>query len=470
MEKDGKIPQLTLGQAFIGFLIPMGSMILLILNQVNVAIAMMIAVFLLAIIGVIYHFPWASIESAMNEGISQVSGAIIVMMLVGLMVASWLSSGTIPALLYYGMKFINPQFFLPICFLLTAFIATCTGTSWGAISTIGVVLCGMSEQLGVPIYIAAGAVISGAFFGDKMSPLSDTTLLASASSECSIYDLIVAMCYTTFPATLICLVLYYFLGIKATGTVDLSSIAVLNETLEANFQIGILNLLPLLIVLTLSYRRVNSFITFGAGTGSAIVLSMCLQGYSFLENLKFIMSGFVIHTGLKGLDTLLNRGGLSSMLYLVGTIIICGMLSGLFTKMKILTTIVDSLSGRLHSPRGTLVGVACASAIMAIMGGQYPAITIPAVAFKGSCDELDIHRAVLGRTMQDVGTMIGALIPWNAWTIGYMTVLGTGSLKFIPFTFLCILSPLISLINIGLLNGVFRKNDQVVYRPLLRRQ
>lgn len=188
--------EITINRALFGFLAPILILILLIALGADVTIAALVALFVMIVYCSYIGYSWDVIDKAMSEGVRQIATASMIMLLVGCMVAVWMSSGTIPTLLYYGMKIISPQIFLPICFILPAFMSVCTGTSWGSISTIGVVLCSMSTGLGIPMAMAAGAVISGAFFGDKMSPLSDTTLLASSSTEVPLFDHIKSMWYT----------------------------------------------------------------------------------------------------------------------------------------------------------------------------------------------------------------------------------------------------------------------------------
>ena len=470
-EKGSKgLREMTTGCALAGFLMPILVMIVLIVLGAEMTIASLAALFVMIGFCMFMGFKWERLDAAMAEGGRQVATAAMIMLLVGCMVAAWISSGTIPTLLYYGMKIITPKLFLPICFIVPAFMAICTGTSWGSISTIGVVLCGMAAGLGIPVGMAAGAVISGAFFGDKTSPLSDTTLLTASACEVPLFKHIASMWYTTLPGTLICLVLYTVLGLKASGNIDVAAVNELSNGLTASFHISPLHIIPVALVLILSVRQAPTLLTFGTGIGSGIVWSMIFQGRGFMENLNYIMNGFSIESGMESLDGLLNRGGFSSMLSLVGIMLILGMLSGLFSESHVLTVLVNKLSKKLNTPGTILAGVWLSSLIICVIGGQYVAVTIPAVAFKDVCDEMDINRAVLSRTLGDVGVMVAALIPWNAWVIGYGVVLGGITVnEFIPYTFLPMLCPIISMIHNFAGVGLFHKDDEVKYRPLWRR-
>ena len=463
--------EMTVGRALFGFFVPILVLIVLIVVGADVTIGALAALFAMVLFCIYIGYDWDKIDKAMAEGIKQIAGGAMIMLLVGCMVAVWMSSGTIPSLLYFGIQIITPKLFLPICFILPAFMSVCAGTSWGSISTIGVVLCGMSEGLGIPVAMAAGAVISGAFFGDKMSPLSDTTLLASSSCEVPLFTHIKSMWYTTIPGTIICLVVYTILGMNASGNIDTVAIGELTNGLTANFNISLLHIIPVALVLILSIKQVPAFLAFGVGIGSGIIWSMIFQGKSFIENLGYIMDGFSIESGVDSVDTLVNRGGFSSMLSLVGILLVLGMLSGLFSESGVLNILVNSLSKKLNKPGTMMLGVWISSFIICLIGGQYPAIAIPAVAFKDVCDDMDINRAVLSRTLEDVGTMVAAIIPWSAWVIGYGVVLGGVSVQeFIPFTFLPMICPILTMINNFLGIGMYHKDEEVKYRPLYRRK
>ena len=473
MEKkeNRSLKEITVGRAMFGFFAPILVLIILIALGADVTIAALAALFVMIIFCMYIGYDWSKVDAAMAEGVRQIATAAMIMLLVGCMVAVWMSSGTIPTLLYYGMKIITPRLFLPICFILPAFMAVCAGTSWGSISTIGVVLCGMAEGLGIPVAMAAGAVISGAFFGDKMSPLSDTTLLAASSCEVPLFTHIKSMWYTTVPGTIICLVVYTILGMNASGQIDAALVNELSNGLSSSFNISPIHIIPVLLVLILSVKQVPAFIAFGTGIGAGIIWSMIFQGRGFIENLGYIMNGFSIESGVESVDTLVNRGGFSSMLSLVGILLVLGMLSGLFSESGVLNILVNKLSKKLNTPGTIMLGVWVSSLIICLIGGQYPAIAITAVAFKDVCDDMDINRAVLSRTLEDVGTMVAAIIPWSAWVIGYGVVLGGVSVQqFIPYTFLPMLCPIIALINNFLGIGMYRSNDEVKYRPFWRRK
>lgn len=462
--------EMTLKNAVIGFLLPMIVMIPLIIWGVSLTLAIFMAVLTACAYGYVMKFSWTDLEDAMSEGIKSIASASMIMILVGALIGVWMASGSIPAMLYYGLKIINPTFFLPVAFLLSAFVAIVTGTSWGAIGTIGVALIGMSGGLGIPLYFTAGAIISGAQMGDKMSPLSDTTLLASASAEVSVFQHIVSMFYTTVPAAVICLVLYGIIGFQYSGSMDYSQVNVLTDGITSAFRINLLVLVPVVLVLLLSMKQVPAFVTFSIGLIISGIWAWLFQGVQIADSFGYAMNGYVAETGIESLDGLLSRGGISGMLELVSVVLMAGMLSGLLEKMKVLNTIVDALTRKVRSVGGIISATLASSFLLAIItGSQYPPLTIPAVAFKDTFDRLDIHRAVLSRTMEDMGTLLCAILPWGIATAFYSATLGVEPLAYIPFTFLPFLSPIFAIINAWTGIGVFRKADTVKYRPFWRR-
>ncbi len=469
-KKAKEMKEMTTGRALMGFLIPIALLIGLLALGLDVSIATLIALFAMVIFCMAMNMPWERIDAAMAEGIKQISIGAIIMLLVGCMVAAWMASGTIPTLLYYGLKIIHPAVFLPVCFLLTVIMSVCTGTSWGSISTIGVVLCGMSEGLGLPLGVTAGAVISGAYVGDKMSPLSDCTLLGAATAEVDLFDHIKSMFYTMVPAGIICLVAYFFLGLRASGSIDTAAVANLSDGMKENFSISFLHLIPVIAVLVLSAKKVPSFLAFGVGIGLGVLWAIIFQGRGLTETLGFLMNGFYVDTPNEAVATLVNRGGFSSMLGLVGTMIVLGMLSGLLSETRVLNILVEKLSRKLSSPASILTGAWFSAGLIAVIGGQYPSLAISSVAFKDICDEKDIHRAVLSRTVSDIGVVLCLFIPWNVWTMGIGVVLGCTVYDFMPYVFFGMLCPVLSLIFNYTGIGLFRSSDDIKYKPFWRRR
>lgn len=463
--------ELSFRQALLGFLLPLAAVISLVLSGNNIVIALFSAVLVESVYCLILGFKWAEIDSAIMKGGSAMLGAVLIMILVGIMIATWMASGTIPSLLYYGMKIINPMFFLPITFILCILTSLATGTSWGTAGTMGIALVGVASGLGIPLPLVVGCILSGALIGDKMSPLSDSVLLASASSETNIFDLIPCMLYSTVPLGVICLVFYAFAGFKyGNAQMNLESVNVLTEGLKSNFMINPLMLIPPIIVIAMSMKKCPGFLTFTAGIVTSILLAMLFQHQSLNLVLNFAVNGYVCKSGIKSLDGLLSRGGALSMGQIVFASLMAGMFSGTLKNLGILDVLMTRLKVVINSSRSLIVTTVCVCIVLMMGGGgQYTTLTLPGAAFGKFYKELDVHSAVLGRTMEDIGTMIDPIIPWTVSGIFYSGLFGIPVAAYFPFTIIAFLSPVMSVFNGLTGSGVFHCNDKINYKPLWRR-
>ena len=434
---EEKQQELSLGKAIFGFVIPFGIVLVMVLSGIDVLAALLVATFSLLIYGLVIGFKWDYLEKSFTEGAAGMLGSMFVMLLVGIMIAVWIASGSVPALLYYGLKIINPQFFLPLAFLICVITSIATGTCWGTAGTMGIALMGVAAGMGIPLPLAAGAIISGAHVGDKLSPLSDTTLLASASTGTKLFDHITSMLYTTVPISIACIIIYAVMGMKYGGSAfDTTQIQELTQGLADNFNINILMLVPPVLVIVLSVLHFPSFASFGIGIGVSIIWAMLFQHVNIGDLLSTALYGYEAQTGMESLDSLLSRGGALSMDYTIFVTIVAGMFTGLSKGMGTLSTIMKAIRTKVHTPGGliTLTTVTCIA--MQASSDQYCTLTIPGAAFKETYEEMDINSCVLSRTMEDTGTLIGSIIPWDVSAIFFAGTLGVSTLEYIPYTFL----------------------------------
>ena len=462
----------SFNQALVGFILPLVGVISLVLTGNNIVIALFAAVLIEAVYCLFHGFHWSEIEDALIKGGSGMLGAVMVMILVGIMIAVWMASGTIPTLLYYGMKIISPSIFLPITFVLCMLTALATGTSWGAAGTMGIALIGVASGMGMPLPMVAGAIIAGAIIGDKMSPLSDSVLLASASSETPIFDLITCMFYTTVPLGIVCLIVYGILGMRyGGGEMDLGTIHILTEGLSATFRINILMLLPFLIVLVMSAKKCAGFLTFTCGILSGIILAVLFQGQSLNEVLDYAVNGYVCTSGIGSMDSLLSRGGALSMGQIVFASLMAGMFSGSLKYMGTLEVLMSKLKRVIKNSKSLVITTVCVCILLMMGGGgQYSTLTLPGAAFGDFYKEMDVHSAVLGRTMEDVGTMIEPIVPWTVSGIYYSGLFGVSVAQYFPYTIIAFLSPMLAIVNAAFGIGIFRCSDKIVYKPFWRRK
>lgn len=463
--------KLSFQTALAGFLIPLAAVIFLVISGADIVIALFSAVLIETVFCLVIRVPWEEINDAMMKGGSGMLGAILIMILVGIMVATWMASGTIPALLYYGTKLITPALFLPVTFILCTLAALATGSSWSSAATMGIALLGIAEGMGMPLPLVVGAIISGAIVGDKMSPLSDSVLLASASTETDIFDLIACLMYTTVPLCIVCLVFFGVSGLKYSGAaINLEGIAALTDGLLASFTINPIMLLPLLIVLVMSLKKCPSFLAFAAGILSSILIAVVFQGEKFMDVLAYAVNGFHIESGVEAVDRLLNRGGALSMGQVVFASMMAGMFSGLLKNLGILEVLMEKLRLVVKTSRSLIISTVCICALLMMGGGgQYTTLTLPGAAFGKFYEDMDIHSSVLGRTLEDIATMLDPIIPWTVSGIYYSGLFNVPVAAYTPFTIIAFLSPVIAIINALFGIGVFRRNDRVRYNPFWRR-
>ncbi|MDD2230908.1 MAG: Na+/H+ antiporter NhaC [Candidatus Cloacimonetes bacterium] len=465
-EKENNV-NLTVVKALFGFLLPLVVIIAVVLSGNDIGIALLLGLFVLVAYGLIIGFKWQFIQDALVEGGKSVLVAVIIMIFVGITIGVWMISGTVPSLLYYGLKLLSPAVFLPVAFILCGLTSLATGTSWGTAGTMGVALMGVAYGMGMPLPLAAGCIVSGAHIGDKLSPLSDTTLLASASTGTDLFDHIISMLYTTVPASIICLVAYTLMGLKySKSALDLGQIEVITQGLAKSANINLLMLIPAILVITLAVLRLPSLAVFGIGIVVSMLWAIIFQGATPNDVLGVAVNGFSAQTGIADVDSLLSRGGILSMMSTVYVSILAGMFAGLLHKTRILVVLMNQVKRVIHSVGGliTTVTVACL-ALMLGGGGQYATMTLPGVAFRESFDEFDVHSGVLSRTMEDTGTLVGSIIPWDVSAIFFASALGVPTLKLLPYALLPLLSPVLAVVQGYLGHGVYRKDDKMKFKP-----
>jgi Na+:H+ antiporter, NhaC family len=381
--------------------------------------------------------------------------SIAILMTVGMIVGVWIASGTVPVLIFYGLKILNPEIFLAAGMMLCAVVSVSLGTSWGTTATVGLALIGIGNGFDIPMYWTAGAIVSGAFFGDKISPLSDTTNLAPAVTGVNLFDHIRNMLPTTVPAMLIAFTIYLFVGFNliGDGEVDFSKIEAITSGLENNFNLTLWGLLPPLLVIVLALNKMPALPSLFAGVFSGALLAIFVQGVSLHEVFNFMQAGYKIETGVAEIDGLLNRGGIQSMTWVITLVIIALGFGGALERTHCLETIIKVILSRVKSFFG-LQAAATSTAIATnlVAGDPYLSIALPGRMFTSAYVKKGYSKLNLSRAVEEGGTLISPLIPWNAGGAFVITALGLGisdgnieNLLYIPLAFACWLSPLIGL-------------------------
>ena len=390
-------------------------------------------------------YSWSELQEGVIEKISSSLPALMILWAVGLLIGSWVFSGTIPMIIYYGVDLISPQYLVLTAFVIAAIISTVTGTSWGSAGTVGVAIMGIAQGLDVNLAATAGAVVAGAYFGDKLSPLSDTTNLAPIAAGSELYEHIKHMFYTTIPATIVAIAAYLFFGSEAasSGANVSESVLALQGQLDKIFHWNILLLLPVFLVLAGSVLKWPTIPVMIIASLFSVILGVIIQGFSLKNGFISVMTGFnVTMSGVemefsKDITKLLNRGGVSSV-NSTTILVICAMgFAGIISKTGMLTKVLHTIMARVKSTAGVIIStIGSCLTVAFVTGSSYLSILIPGEMFKDFYKEKNLAAKNLSRTLEDSGTVIVPLIPWSA-AGAYMTAtLGVPTVEYLPWAIL----------------------------------
>jgi len=425
-------------------------------------IALLFATFTAALIGLKNGYTWKKLEQAMIEGITLSLGAIIILLMVGALIGTWLLSGTVPTLIYYGLQIINPSWFYAASCLICGIVAMSIGSSWTTAATIGVALLGVATGLGLEQVVTAGAVISGAYFGDKLSPLSETTNLAPAVAGADLFEHIHHMLWTTVPSFIIALIIFIFMGFNAGGSTEAGRIDEIVNLLEQNFNIGFEMLVPLVVLLFLAIRKMPAFPAISIGAVLGAIWAMLFQsdlinsqidasqgqaiGYFKLVWTTFF-DGFSIDTGDEKMDSLLSGGGMAGMLTTTWLIMTALMFGAIMEKTGLLDMFVKSIL-KIAKSTGSLITATIATCIgtNAVAADQYIAIVVPGRMFKDEYEKRGLKPVNLSRTLEDGGTITSPLIPWNTCGAYMQSVLLINPFDYAMFAFFNLINPFLAVV------------------------
>lgn len=383
-----------------------------------------------AIMAMYLGHKWEAIEKMMFAGINKAMQSIIILLIVGILIGIWINAGVVPTMIYYGLKILKPQIFFLAALLICSITALATGTSWGTVGTMGVALMGIGMGLNLNPGMIAGAVISGSYFGDKMSPLSDTTNLAPAMAGTDVMSHIKAMMLPTGIVYGICIIFYTVLGFVQFkgGNADMSQVQVFSDVIAEQFKINPLLLLPPLIVIVAVALKVPAIpgITLGIITGA--ILGLIIQpAHDFGSILVCAYGGFTCETGVAEIDDLLSSGGLTGMFYSVSMTIIAMMFGGIMEGTKILEVIVNKIKTLAKGPAGLVALTECTCILSnATMPEQYISIVVPGSMYANEYKNMGLHPTVLSQSLEGSGTVTSALIPWNTCGMFLLSTLGIG--------------------------------------------
>ncbi len=411
-------------------------------------VPILLGVFVAAVIGLRAGFSWKDIESGMLNGITNSLQAIVILCIIGILIGVWILSGVVPTLLYYGLKILHPSIFLPAALIICSITSLATGTSWGTTGTIGIALIGIGGGLGFPLPLVAGTVLSGAYFGDKMSPLSDTTNLAPAMAGTDLYTHIKHMSYTTGVSYALTLVINIIIGFfYGGGQANLEKVNQILTGIDAQFSINPLMLIPPALVMVLAMRKIPAVPGIVIGILSAGVLGAIFQGNSFGNLLSAAYGGYASNSGVEAVDNLLTKGGFESMMYTVSLVICAMMFGGIMEKTNQLRVVVTFILKKAEST-GSLITATVLTAIGAnlILCDQYMSIVMTGKMYSQSFTDKGLHPKNLSRAIEDSATVTANLVPWNSGGAYQAATLGVPTIAYLPFNFFCWITPIVSVI------------------------
>ena len=427
-------------------------------NQVALIFAAAFAPF----IGIKNGYSWKEMEQGMIETIKVSMQAILILLTVGSLIGSWIISGTVPSMIYYGVQIMSPDYFYITSCIVCAMLGLSIGSSWTVAGTLGIGLIGIATVLDVSLAITAGAIISGAYFGDKLSPLSETTNLAAAVTRTDLFNHIQHMLWTTVPAILVSLSIFLFLGLTNKSNIVISDILILQDQLNNNFKISPVMLIPLLALFYMARKKVPALLTLLIGTFLGCLFAITFQmemifekqettdlnavALIFRELMNALFIGFESSTGNQAYDDLISKGGMVNMMSVVGLVITAMAFGGAMSKAGLLERLiraplskVESTGGLIATTVGTCIGT------NAIASDQYLSIVLPGQMLIEPYKERKIKAVNLSRTLEDSGTLTSALFPWNTCGAYMAGTLGISTLTYAPFAFFNYLCPLIAI-------------------------
>lgn len=411
-------------------------------------VSLILAICVLLAIGRMKGLSFDAMQAQMASGVMRGIGAIYLFFFIGLMVAALMMSGAIPTLMYVGFALISPALYYVSAFILTSIIGTALGSSLTTAATLGVAFIGMSHAFDANVAIAAGAVVSGAFFGDKMSPLSDTCTIASSVVGIDLFEHIRNMMYTTVPAWLMTVGLFWLLSGQTAGT-DLSQVTLLQAQLIDSGLVHNYAVLPFVVLVGLAVFRVNAIYTIICTIITALIVTYVHSSPSVGQLGEYLFAGYAPASTLElgEVGDMLSRGGVQSMFFTQAIVILALSLGGLLTALGVLPALLSGLRQSLNtSGRAIFAAAMSALSINVLIGEQYLSILLSGTAFRPTFERLQLHPKNLSRTIEDAGTVINPLVPWGVCGVFISQALEVPVIDYLPYAFFCYLSLLLTLI------------------------
>ncbi|MFD1525680.1 arginine/ornithine antiporter ArcD, partial [Halolamina salina] len=378
---------------------------------------------------------YADLADGVEHGLRMGLQAILILFTIYALIATWISAGTIPGLMHYGLGILTPKTFLPATAILAAIVAFSIGSSWTTAGTLGVAFAGIGSGLGIPVPMTAGAVLSGAYAGDKQSPLSDTTNLAAAVTDTELYDHILSMRLGTAIAFGLSVLLYGALGLRAGGAIPVGRVTEIRGALVGTYELGPLVFVPLLVTFALAIRGIPALASLVAGVFAGVGTTVLVQGRPFTDAWAVFLNGTAPETGVTLVNDLLASGGLSGSAWTISVVVLALSLGGLLDRLGVLSRLASGLTGAITGQRSLVIGTGISAFFVnAFSAQQYMSIVVPGMTLRELFEEHDLDSSVLSRAIESVGTPTGALLPWHAGGVFMSGVFGLQNQTFFIFT------------------------------------
>ena len=423
-----------------------------------IQLALCIGWFLAMGLGVKLGHNYKDLEGAAAEGIFKGTGAILILLAVGALVGSWIAGGIVPSIIYYGLKTIHPSIFLLATMIICSMTALATGTSWGAAGTAGIAMMGIGQGLGVPAPVTAGAILSGVYFGDKLSPLSDSVILASSMSEVEIVDHIKGMLPISLSAYILTGIAFTFYGFQFTGNADMAQVEEVMALMEANFNISFMSFIPVIAVLGMLAKKLPSYPVIMFGSALGMIWAILFQDTAPVDAMSSLWAPLSVDSGNAFLDNILNRGGMSNMLGSVAVIIFGLGFGGLLDKVGILETIARQFENKITN-EGNLTAYTVVTAFLANVFGSamYVSLILTPKIMAGNYDRMGVDRRMLSRSAEFGGTLTSGMVPWSDNGIFMAGLLGVSTFAYVPYMWMTFIS--LGLVVAFAYLGIFRPKD-----------
>ena len=411
-------------------------------------ITILAAIGMIMLYAVVKRYPTEWLHEGIINGIKPGIIPIFIFILVGALIAVWIQAGIIPTLMVIGFKLISVKWFVPSVFVVCAIVGSAVGSAFTVMSTIGIAFFGIGTTLGINPALVVGSIVSGAVFGDKMSPLSESTNLAAAIVDADLFKHIKHMMWSTVPAFVVSFFLFMVLG-HTNREASLTAIREVTDILEANFTISFWSLIPLFLMLLCAWKKVPAILTILLNIAVAVGMIFIQNPQTSLSGLATVIeSGFVATTGNQQIDSLLSRGGIESMMPTVSLIILTLSLGGLLIEFGLISTVMDVVSKKMtNTPKLIFTTLMTSIGVNLFIGEQFLSVILPGNAFKETYQKAGFDPTVLGRTLEDGGTVINYLVPWGIAGSFVASTFGIPTLTYLPFVFFSLLSPVFSMVS-----------------------